>query len=44
MALRGDCVGLDENLKEKLTQLLESQIAGILSKIDEEVTSNNSEI
>ncbi len=34
---------LDENMKEKLTQLLESQIAGVLEKIDEEQVSQNSD-
>lgn len=35
--------GLDENLKEKLVKLLENQIAGLLARIDEELTSNDTE-
>ena len=35
--------GLDDNLKEKLVKLLESQIAGLLARIDEELTSNDTE-
>ena len=34
---------LDESMKEKLTQLLQTQIAGVLEKIDEEQPSQNSE-
>ena len=30
-------------MKEKLTELLETQISSILAKIDEEVTSTNSD-
>lgn len=35
--------GLDENLKEKLVKLLENQIAGLLARIDEELTSSGTE-
>jgi hypothetical protein len=35
--------GLDENLKDKLVKLLENQIAGLLARIDEELTSNGTE-
>ena len=35
--------GLDESLKEKLVKLLENQIAGLLARIDEELTSNDTE-
>lgn len=35
--------GLDEALKQKLIVLLEDQIAGLLARIDEEMTSNYSE-
>jgi hypothetical protein len=35
--------GLDGNLKEKLVKLLENQIAGLLARIDEELTSNDTE-
>jgi hypothetical protein len=35
--------GLDDNLKEKLVKLLENQIAGLLARIDEELTSNGTE-
>ena len=35
--------GLDENLKEKLVKLLENQIASLLARIDEELTSNGTE-
>lgn len=34
---------LDNNMKSKLTQLLDSQIGSILEKIDEEQISNHSE-
>ena len=34
---------LDANLKEKLVKLLENQIAGLLARIDEELTSNGTE-
>lgn len=34
---------LDDVMKEKLTQMLQQQIAGVLEKIDEEQASNNSE-
>ena len=32
---------LDEGMKEKLTQLLQNQIAGVLEKIEEEQDSDN---
>ena len=35
--------GLDDSLKEKLVKLLENQIAGLLARIDEELTSNDTE-
>lgn len=35
--------GLDDNLKEKLVKLLNDQIKGLLEKIDEELTSNDTE-
>lgn len=34
---------LDESMKEKLTIMLQQQIAGVLEKIDEEQVSNNSD-
>ena len=34
---------LDTPMKEKLTELLETQISGVLTKIDEELTSTNSD-
>ena len=34
---------LDYTMKEKLTDLLNQQIAGVLEKIDEEQASNNSD-
>lgn len=34
---------LDASMKEKLTQMLQTQIAGVLEKIDEEQVSNNSD-
>ena len=35
---------LDEVMKEKLTLMLQQQIAGVLEKIEEEQASNNSDI
>ncbi len=35
--------GLDDNMKEKLTKMLIQQIQGVLSKIDEEDKSQNSD-
>ena len=36
-------IDLDTPMKEKLTELLETQISGVLTKIDEELTSTNSD-
>lgn len=36
-------LGLDSSLKSKLIILLQDQIAGLLARIDEEMTSNYSE-
>lgn len=35
---------LNEEMKEKLTQLLKQQMSGVLEKIDEEQASNSSDI
>jgi hypothetical protein len=35
---------LDEQMKQKLTLMLQQQIAGVLEKIDEEQVSNNSDM
>lgn len=39
-----DEYSLDEVMKEKLTLMLQQQIAGVLEKIDEEQASNNSDM
>ncbi len=35
---------LDDVMKQKLNQMLQTQIAGVLEKIEEEQASNNSDI
>ena len=36
-------IGLDDNMRKKLKELLDSQIAGLLHRIEEEMPSVNSE-
>ena len=42
-SLNSDNSIIDDNLQSKLVILLQDQIAGLLARIDEELTSNNSE-